>query len=298
MSAQREPNTLQVAAESQATGHALVAEGERLLRLGKELLRQSALLTGQKPQEHVTRPDGPADDHSVGHAGLVDLNRAQAKARELKRFTRNQFGDALGLKGVQTSKWLAQLLERAWIERTVDEESSATVYDYIRRPEDEDPLYQVRQWAQNVGVAFRMEQCVEETELPSEEVGVAITQLVTEGVLRTETIEQVDGLDEVDQLGETVYRYAPPLPPGVAGDLERRRLQVVRDVPEVERGTPIRIRTERKTARARSTPGSRGKIKRNQAAWERQQAAKDERRRKNQAMAQKSGKRSENKPKS
>jgi hypothetical protein len=49
-------------------------------------------------------------------------------------------------------------------------------------------------------------------------------------------------------------------------------------VPLTERGTPVRIRTERKTRRSLSTPGARQKAKQRQNAYEKQQAAVEARR--------------------
>lgn len=286
----------EVAEQSERVGAALVEQGEYLLQLGRDLLKQSALLRHEKPQEPVQHIHGLGADHSVGASGLVTLERAQGAARELKRFTRTQLGDTLGLKGMQTNKWLAQLLEKGWIERAIDEETHATVFDYARKLEDEDPLYQVRRWAQDVGVQFTGEQAVEGTELPSDDVAVALTQLVTEGVLTTGQIDTVDDLGEITELGETVYRYAPPIPAGLAGKLERARLEAVTAPVEIPgKGERVRIRTERKTARKRSTPGSRQKLKNQERAWQRQQeareakAAKDARRARNVGMSDKTG---------
>lgn len=239
MTAIRELGPVEVSDQSQRVGTALVEQGEYLLTLGQNLLRQAAMLRGSP--DPTSRPTGPSANHSVTSAGLIDLARVQRVARDFKRFTRSQFGEALGLRGVQTSKWLAALLEAGWITRTIDEETNATVFDYVRRLEDEDPLYQVRLWAQGVGVAFTAEDAIEQTGLAEEEVTAALPPLVKEGVLQTETVEKVGQLGDVDRLGEIAYRYAPPLPPGTASRLERERMaEINRQAIDVQRGIQVR----------------------------------------------------------
>lgn len=269
-----------IATESEHTAEELIAYGERLLRLGRELQASAAVLRGERPPKPVA-VNGPGVDHSVGRFGEVDENSALAKARELGTFTRIVFEDALGLDGVATSKWLAKLLDHDAISRVTDE-TGAIAYRYIRSLEDEPPGLQLRvwvekHWAQSDREPFDLAMVAEGTGLAEEEAQAALVALIADGTIAATTIEVVNDLDEIEKLRGQYYEYRPPIPGGLQTELERRRLAEVGSTPQVKRGEPVRIRTERKNARARSTPGSRQKVINQDRNWERLQAAKAER---------------------
>jgi hypothetical protein len=89
---------------------------------------------------------------------------------------------------------------------------------------------------------------------------------------------------------EPVIEYVPP-PPGPThresgpDPVETAISQAGRI--SVQRGTPVRIRTERQMRRSLSTPGARQQHKNRERAYERQEEAKEKRRKRQQAKAQK-----------
>lgn len=272
----------QLAEESEITGQALVDRGKELMGLGQDLLRQAALLRGE--QEPVFRPaTGPSTDHAVSKTGnVVTHETALAMARKLGRFTRIQFEDALQLKGIQTSKFLAKLHDAGDIARGQNDEG-ASIYDYVKSSADEPPIYQLEMWARATSEAWDLDEAVDQTGLPEEEVVAGITELIVRGIIAAEQLTEVDDLADIDKLATTVYRYVPPVNDAAA--LERKRLAAVLTVPEVTRGKPVRIRTERKQMRNRSTPGQRSKVINNDRNWERLEAARAERAERNRLQA-------------
>jgi hypothetical protein len=88
---------------------------------------------------------------------------------------------------------------------------------------------------------------------------------------------------------EPVIEYVPP-PPGptrydAGPDPAQQAVRDARIV--VERGTPVRIRTERQMRRSLSTPGARQQHKSRERAYQRQEDAREQRRQAQKAKAQK-----------
>lgn len=269
-----------VANDSANVGGELVARGEYLLRIGRELLKQSELLRGKAPGEvKPLRPTGPSGDHSVNRLGhVIDINAASGVARTLHTFTRIAFQDALGTDGIQTSKWMARLHEANLIERGTDDEG-AIVYTYSRDIDDEPASYQLHMMAKQRGAAqpFTIAEAMEHTGLSEDEVVTGLAELSSTSIVEAEQIDEVADLDEVGELGGVQYRFVPPISDGAASELERRRLGSVSAPVVVKRGEPVRIRTERKQRRARSTPGTRQKVVNTEREYARMVAAREER---------------------
>lgn len=269
-----------IASESDLTAEELVRRGERLIKIGLELRASAARLRGEAVPIDIAaiRAAGPGGDHSVSHTGvLIDFDAVLAHARKLGTYTRVQFQDALGLDAAATSKWIARLHEARACERVTiaeGEHAGSIGYHYIREIEDESPALQLREWAAARGSEpFDLETAEDGTGLPGQEVQSSISDLLADGTIAPVVIEAVDDLGEIEKLGGAFFAYVPPIPGGVQSDLERRRLASAGAVPQVKRGMPVRIRTERKNARARSTPGSRQKVINQDRNWERLQAA-------------------------
>lgn len=289
----------ELAAESTRVGDDLVAYGRELLSLGQDLIKQGALLEGKLPKAVApARPGGPGDNHSVGRNGLVDNDIARLKARELKSFTRPVWEEALGLKGTAASARLNALVQSGDLVRRTDEEGHI-LYDYVRSVDDEEPLYRVRMWAkargQNGNEPFELSEAMEATELSEADVMTALTELVVEGVVTGELQveqdpddEEAEELDQATQIALTAFRYVPTLPGGLQSAQERQRLAAVMTNPEIKgRGQPVRIRTERKQGKARSTPGSRQRVVNNERNWDKLQEAKEKREREGKERAAK-----------
>jgi hypothetical protein len=278
-------SVMEIASESDLTAEELIARGEKLIAIGRELQTQAALLRNESPPKPLSRPAGPSGDHSVTANGLIDTEAATVKARALGTFTRLQFEDALATNGPQTTKWLAALLKTGTITRETAEDG-AIAYRYCRPADDEPAEYQLRVWAAEQTEPFDVEQAADGTGLPTEDIEQALPRLIGDLTVAPVTVEAVDDLGELEKLGETFFRYQPEIPNGLSAELERRRLSAVNSTPQVKRGTPVRIRTERRNARARSTPGSRQKVINQDRNWERLQAAKAEREEQNRVRAQ------------
>lgn len=261
-----------IASEADLTAEELIARANKLLAIGRELQLAAAQLRGEPAPKAISRPAGPSDDHSVGRLGNVDEDAATAKAREMGTFTRTAFGDALGFSGVQTTKWLMKLVEHGVIAREIDEDG-AIVFRYARTLDDEPPIYQLRAWCASNREPFDVAAAEEATGLTREEVTAAISNLVRSCELKPTVVESVNELDEIEKLTGQFFEWTAPIPNGLQSELERRRLAAVLPTPEVKRGLPIRIRTERSQRRARSTPGNRQKVINQDRNWQRLQDA-------------------------
>lgn len=289
-----------IATESDLTAEELIARGERMIKLGRDLQASAARLRGETiPVDRVALlADGLGGDHSVSRTGVVvDLPAALAHARTLGTFTRLQFEDVLGLAGAATSKWIARMHECRAIERVTIEEgehAGAIGYRYCRVIEDEPPTFQLREWVAARGPEpFDLEMAIDGVGLPSSEVESSLSDLIADGTIAPVVIEAVDDLGEIEKLGGAFFQYVPPIPGGVQTELERRRLASVGADPKVVRGAPIRIRTERKQRGARSTPGNRQKVINQDRNYERLVAAQTAR----AEQAKQRAKRERDKPK-
>lgn len=286
----------EIASESDLTAEELINRGNQLIRLARDLQVQAARLRGEAIP--IERPGKPDTDHSVGREGLVDEAIAMARARELGVFSRVKLGEVLGLDGPALSKWIAKLHERGVLTREQDD-LGAIVYRYNRPLEDEPADYQLRQWVKRQPEPFDLDMAVDGVGLPVEEVEGALSALIADLTVAPVKVEAVNDLGEIDKLAGAFFQYVHPIPGGVQTDLERRRLASVGAAGsvEVKRGMPVRIRTERRNARARSTPGSRQKVINQDRNWERLEAAKAEREQQGRERAARQAAKPKGKPK-
>lgn len=234
--------SVQLADESQDYGDQLIARGEYALKLGRDLLRQAALLRGEIPQEQVARPDGPSADHSVGRHGLVDEKVARERARTLGVFTRLEFEDALGLKGPATSKWLLALIQAGALVREIRESDGATVHRYCLPLEAESARYQLQVYcSEHREKDHSTADLVEALGLSDEEVEAGITELVALGALKPTSVSKVSSTGEIGELGQTRYHWVPSLDTDSQLKLEQAR-RAAMSAPAVLRGEEIRLK--------------------------------------------------------
>jgi hypothetical protein len=142
---------------------------------------------------------------------------------------------------------------------------------------------EIREWAVILG-AFTASDLARAMGVADEIGQRAVTALCTQGMC-VNTGDMLDGPSGY----EPVIEYVPPPPGPTSYDGGPDPVaQAVRDARiEVDRGTPVRIRTERKMRRSLSTPGARQMHKNRERAYQRQEDAREKRRQAQKANAQK-----------
>lgn len=124
----------------------------------------------------------------------------------------------------------------------------------------------VRQAIMEAGGSFTMKEIATELGQPIAKVRPYWKALIAGGVIRDTGVKFS---------GSPIFEFVKPEGEVVARET---RLPPEKDRPAYEdaprRGEPVRIRTERKDRKARSTPGARQKVINNDRNWERLQAAK------------------------
>lgn len=115
-------------------------EAGRIMALASQLeARANRLLAGAEALglelSDEERPESVDEDFTVNSRGeRITFEIARDTAKELGRFDRSHFQDALALKPVVASRWLARLRDVGILDR-MDSVDGPTVYDYVK-PED------------------------------------------------------------------------------------------------------------------------------------------------------------------
>jgi hypothetical protein len=122
------------------TAERMREEAGRIMALATQLEgRANRLLAGAEALglelSDDERPESVDEDFSVNSRGeKITFEVARDTAKELGRFDRSHFQDALAVKPVVASRWLARLRDVGMLDR-IDSDGGPTVYDYVK-PED------------------------------------------------------------------------------------------------------------------------------------------------------------------
>jgi hypothetical protein len=125
------------ATASSVLAEELIARAEHMLEVASKLsARAYELRRGNGvglPLAAVPPPDeGAPEDRSVGRLGAIDLGAATRIARDLGRFSRQEFSERSGLSSSATSKWVARLVNGGIARK----EHDSLEYVYVAPPPD------------------------------------------------------------------------------------------------------------------------------------------------------------------
>lgn len=236
---------------AELTAEELIARGEKMVRLGRELLglaaNASAGTTESEP-ESEPEPERPrSEDRSVGRFGAVTVNVAKLKAIEMGDFTASEFADTLGLKVSATNRWLSTLKSLGHL--AYDRGS----YHCLIPPT-------LHVWATRQTEAFTTHTAVQVTQLTHATVQSELEHLASRGIL--------------DQLEEDLFQYAPITDPSPRDHPTKRPPE--KDPPSYTQaratGMPVRIRKD--TRKMRSTAGQAHRLRQKEARFKEMESVK------------------------